>query len=133
MASSSGLSGSPGNKENAFGNSTFITNHLIYDPSYIHKYKGPTMHEMIAKLNQLTVEITDLQQVVTSLVKEGIETRTNLDELKDIVKDVIHPYLDSACSPHGITVPTIDYTPWDGSGVLEEGIDPYTCHITVTD
>ena len=123
---SSKLEGYPGTLPNDFTPVAFITNKLIYDPSYIFKFKGPNMPGIIDKLNELVIAVTDLQQVVTDLVNNDHK------ETRNVMRDYVWTKVKTCCDILGVSYPyaNLDDT-WNGTGVLEEGIDPYTCHIIV--
>lgn len=112
----------PAEVDNDFEPVYFTKDALIYDPSYIHKFKGPTLHKMLDRLNQLAIAVTDLQTVVTNLIDEGEETREVIDN--------VWQHTTMCCTALGI-----DYQPkgeiWDGEGVLEEGVDPFISHIII--
>ena len=122
---SSKLSGYPGSAANDFGQVAFIENKLVYDPSYIFKFKGPTINDIIDKLNELCVAVADLQQVTTSLIEEEAETREVMnDVIWAKVKDCSRR-LETYYSPENLA------DVFDKKGVVEEGLDPYTCHIKI--
>lgn len=95
----------------------YVKDSLIYDPSYIHKFKGPTMGDMIGALNRLSAAVTDLQSVVVNLVEEQKETRK-------VLEDIVWNYTKQCCDEAGISYSSVGNL-WDGSGVVEEGIAPY--------
>ena len=123
---SSKLSGYPGSAPNDFTKVAFITDKLIYDPSYIFKFRGPDMHDIIGKLNELCVAVTDLQQVVTNLVND------EHPETRKVMNNIVWSKVKDCCRTLqiGYGVDSLDSV-YDKKGVVEEGIDPYTCHIIV--
>ena len=115
-----GNSGEAGEFDNSFEPQYYLKDGLIYDPSYIHKFKGPTIHQIIAKINTLTTAVTSLQQVVTNLIeKDEVENRK-------VMVDTVWKYTKQCCDNLGIVYqPTSDVDLWDGEGVMEEGIEAY--------
>lgn len=105
-------SGSPCNNANDFDKINYLTDQMIKDPHYLYIMRYPDFHHIIDPINQHTISITDLQQVVTNLITADKETRTWVETLAKI---------------HGI--PKIPWVP----SVLTLGIDPYTCHMTVVE
>lgn len=110
-------------KPDSFEKVKLMRDGLIYDPYYILKFKGPSLHQMIDRINELAIAVTDLQVAVTNLVEvESKEERKVIDNVWNHVKQ--------CCSKIGIS-----YSPsgklWDGSGIVEEGINAYRCHIKV--
>ena len=115
----------PSSKPNGFGSKVQLTKFaMIYDPEYILKFKNPDMATIVDRLNQLAVAVSDLQSVVTNIVtSEGPETRSAIDK--------VWGYTKSCCDHAEISYPGGSL--WDGSGVYQEGIDPWTCHIVIND
>lgn len=114
----------PTGAANLFPPVSYVHDGLIYDPAYIHKFKGPTLHTLMDRINALAIAVTDLQTVVSNIVDvEGPEVQKQVEK-------VVWKYTKQCCDQLGITV--AEQGPlWDGTGVFEEGIDPYTCHITL--
>lgn len=123
---SSELQGNPGQLPNDFVPVEFITNKIVYDPSYIFKFKNPNMHALIDKINELCIAVTDLQQVVTDLVNN------DLVETRNVMNDTVWSKVKECCRELEISYsPDNLSSAYNKQGVLEEGIDPYTCHIQV--
>lgn len=117
----------PSPSPNDFDRVKYTHDGLIYDPAYIMKFKNPNIHKIIDRLNQLAVAVTDLQMVVTNIVtKEGPETRRTIERVWE--------YTKQCCDADEVDV---DYSGmgdlWDGEGVYQEGLDPYTLHISIGD
>ena len=117
----------PSPRPNNFGRVKYTHDGLIYDPAYIMKFKNPNIHKIIDRLNQFAVAITELQMVVTDIVtKEGPETRRTLERVWE--------YTKRCCDADEVNV---NYSGmgnlWDGNGVYQEGLDPYTLHISIGD
>lgn len=113
----------PATDPNEFEKVKFLRDGLIYDPAYILKFKGPSLHQMIDRINELAIAVTDLQTVVTNIVESEMkEDRKVMDNTWEHVKRCCNRLLISY-SPSGKL--------WDGSGVVEEGIDAYTCHLKI--
>ena len=88
------------------------------------KFKNPTIHKIIDRINQLAVAITDIQTVVTNIAgKEGPETRETIEKIWEKVQ---------ACCEHCEVDSDIGDL-WDGSGVFQEGLEPFKCHIEIGD
>ena len=104
-------SGSPCNNANDFDKVNYLTDQMIKDPHYLYIMRYPDFHHIIDPINQHTIAITDLQQVVTNLITAGKE---------------IHTWMDALAAIHGITIP------WVPSAITM-GVDPYTCHMTVVE
>ena len=104
-------SGTPCDNENDFDKVYYLTDKMIKDPHYLYIMRYPDFHHIIDPINQHTISITDLQQVTTNLIKACKETRKWVEVLAGI---------------HQITIP------WEPT-VLTQGIDPYTCHMTVVE
>ena len=74
-------SGSPCNNANDFDKVNYLTDKMIKDPHYLYIMRYPDFHHIIDPINQHTISITDLQQVVTNLITADKETRTWVETL----------------------------------------------------
>lgn len=83
----------PSDKPNDFNKlKRYDEDKIVYDSSYIFKFKNPSIHDIIDKLNKLSVEVTSLQMTLTSVVNDEMkEDREVIDKIWENL-DKIHKF-----------------------------------------